>query len=189
MASFVIGSRLFDFSPVFPEADGVTCSKLVLNVSMSSGLFCEGLASSRPCSTKQVIGVFSSTVMRERKLLAVFYLYIQSNKTRAADCFTQPLSVFSLLGVWFFFLFRGFAEELTSHILSDMFDIRLFLCLILSTKYQTYSYRVWHWPSLHCVIKTSEIPQSGKWFCTLTVPEMLWVFVSIGADWLSFIVQ
>lgn len=142
----------------------------------------------RPCSAKQVIGVFSSTIMRERKLLAVLYLYTQSNKTWAAACFIQPLSVFSLLGV-FFFKFRGSAEELTSHILCDMFDIRLFLCLILSTKYQTYSYRVWHWPSLHCVITTSEIPQSGKWFCTLIVPEMLWVFVSIGADWLSFVVQ
>lgn len=29
--------------------------------------------------------------------------------------------------------------------LCDMFDIRLFLCFIMSTKYQTYSYRVRHW--------------------------------------------
>lgn len=48
-----------------------------------------------------------------------------------------------------------------------MFDIRLFLCLILSTKYQTYSYRVWHQPALHNVTKTSKVPSSGTWFCTL----------------------
>lgn len=33
--------------------------------------------------------------------------------------------------------------------LCDMFDIRLFLCFVLSTKYQTYSYRVQHWRLLH----------------------------------------
>lgn len=51
------------------------------------------------------------------------------------------LSVVSLRCCW---VFLQSAEDLTGQRLCDMFDIRLFLCLILSTKYQTYSYRVWH---------------------------------------------
>lgn len=106
------------------------------------------------------------------------------NKTQLTGRFIYSLSVVSLRCCR---LFLHSAEDLTGQRLCDMFDIRLFLCLILSTKYQTYSYRVWHWPSLRHFIKTSESEtQSGKWVGTLIVAGYVssftakwWVFTSL----------
>lgn len=87
-------------------------------------------------------------------IVCCLYCTFSQNKTQLTGRFIYSLSVVSH-GCCRLFLHS--AEDLTGQRLCDMFDIRLFLCLILSTKYQTYSYRVWHWPSLRHFIKTSEI--------------------------------
>lgn len=81
--------------------------------------------------------------------------------------------IFMIEFLFFFFCSQQvlpvcWTAPLISQRLCDMFDIRLFLCFIVSTKYQTYSYRVWHWPLIFCreAAQVKRCYTLHQWFVT-----------------------